>query len=78
MIPEIEVRASMSEVIHALICRLAAYEDTGLEPEAVEAMKIAMMGKSIAEIKEFNGTPIDHLRELVQADRDGLLVMLPF
>lgn len=51
-----------------IIERLAAYEDTGLEPEAVEAMKAAMMGKSIAEIKEFDGISIDHLRELVQAE----------
>ncbi len=56
---------------------LAAYEDTGLEPEAVEAIKFAMMGKSIAEIKEFEGVPIDHLRELAQAERDGRLVVLP-
>lgn len=53
--------------------RLAAYEDTGLEPEAVEHLKLASMGKAIAEIKEFDGVPIDRLRELAQADRDGKL-----
>lgn len=58
--------------------RLAAYEDTGLEPEAVEATKTAMMGKAIAEIKEFEGVPIDRLRELAQAEKDGRLVELPF
>jgi len=51
------------------IDRLAAYEDTGLEPEAVEAMKTA--------IKEFDGISIDHLLELVQAEKDGRLVVLP-
>ena len=59
------------------IDRLAAYEDTGLEPEAVEHLKLASMGKAIAEIKEFDGIPIDRLRELVQADREGRCVVLP-
>ena len=57
--------------------RLAAYEDTGLEPEGVEAMKNAMMGKSIAEITEFEGIPIERLRKLAQADREGRCVVLP-
>lgn len=57
--------------------RLAAYEETGLEPEAVEHLKLASMGKAIAEIKEFDGVPIDRLRELAQADRDGRCVVLP-
>ena len=57
--------------------RLAAYEDTGLEPEAVEHLKLASMGKAIAEIKEFDGLPIDRLRELARADKDGRCVVLP-
>ena len=44
--------------------RLKAYEDTGLEPESVEALKLSMMGKAISEITEFDGLPIDRLREL--------------
>lgn len=57
--------------------RLAAYEDTGLEPEAVEHLKLASMGKAIAEIKEFEGVPIDRLRELAQAEKTGRLLVLP-
>ena len=57
--------------------RLKAYEDTGLEPESVEALKLSMMGKAIAEITEFDGLPIDRLRELAEADKDGRLVVLP-
>lgn len=57
--------------------RLAAYEDTGLEPEAVEHLKLASMGKAIAEITEFECIPIDRLRELAQADKEGRCVMLP-
>lgn len=57
--------------------RLAAYEETGLEPEAVEHLKLASMGKAIAEIKEFEGVPIDRLRKLAQAEKEGRLVVLP-
>ena len=56
---------------------LLAYKNTGLEPESVEALKLSMMGKAIAEIKEFNGLPVDRLRELAEADKDGRLVVLP-
>lgn len=56
--------------------RLAAYEETGLEPEAVEHLKLASMGKAIAEIKEFEGVPINRLRELAQAEKEGRLVVL--
>lgn len=56
---------------------LLAYEDTGLEPESVEALKLSMMGKAIAEIKEFNGLPVDRLRELAEADKDGRAITLP-
>ena len=57
--------------------RLADSEDTGLSPESVEALKLSMMGKAISEITEFDGLPIDRLRELAEADKDGRLVVLP-
>ena len=57
--------------------RLATYEDTGLYPESVEALKLSMMGKAISEITEFDGLPIDRLRELAEADKDGRVVVLP-
>ncbi len=56
---------------------LLSYKNTGLTPESVEALKLSMMGKTIAEIKEFNGLPVDRLRELAEADKDGRLVVLP-
>ena len=57
--------------------RLAAYEDTGLYPESVEALKLSMMGKAISEVTELDGLPIDSLRELAEADKDGRVVVLP-
>ena len=56
--------------------RLAAYEDTGLYPESVEALKLSMMGKAISEITDFEGLPIDRIRELAEADKDGRCVVL--
>lgn len=67
----------LRQIIRQLYSALAAYEDTGMTPESVEALKLSMMGKAIAEIKEFNGLPVDRLRELAEADKDGRLVALP-
>ena len=55
------------DCVKELAARLAAYEETGLEPEAVEHLKLASMGKAIAKIKEFEGVPVNRLRELAQA-----------
>lgn len=60
-----------------LIERLAAYEDTGLTPEEVTAVKLALMGKTLAEITEFEGVPLARLRELAEADKAGRCVVLP-
>lgn len=65
------------QIVQKAISHFKAYEDTGLEPEAADKMKNVMMGKAIAEIKEFNGIPIDHLCELVRAEQEGRLVVLP-
>ena len=58
-----------------LVERLAAYEDTGLTPESVEALKLSMIGKTISEITEFEGLPIERLKELARADREGRVVV---
>ena len=67
----------LRQIIRQLYSALAAYEDTGMTPESVEALTLSMMGKAIAEVKEFNGLPVDRLRELAEADKDGRLVVLP-
>lgn len=55
--------------------RLAAYEDTGLEPESfkrtfTEDALLILTGQLL-------GVTPDRLRELVQADREGQCVVLP-
>ena len=57
------------------IDRLAAYEDTGLEPED---LKKAFNETAILKLaaQALSTTP-DHLRDLLQAEQDGRLVVLP-
>lgn len=71
--------------------RLAAYEDTGLEPEEITAIiglasencaktadKIDQLLSDDKELGEYRALgPIDRLRELAQADREGRCVVLP-
>ena len=56
--------------------RLAAYEDTGLEPE-----EIADFMKRWEQTVEIGGMLkkycIDHIRDLLHAEQDGRLVVLP-
>mgnify|MGYP004688745737 CR=1 FL=1 len=54
--------------------RLAAYEDTGLEPREVSAI-VKEWSDLCTVIGECGG--IDRLRELAEADRAGRLVVLP-
>ena len=53
--------------------RLAAYEDTGLEPEEIEllAKQRDLYVDACGEL------PLKRIRELAQADREGRVVVLP-
>lgn len=57
--------------------RLKAYEDTGLEPEAVETVKLALAAKHMVDLETLNNTPISRLVELAEADKDGRVLILP-
>ena len=48
--------------------RLAAYEDTGLEPDAISKIRDIVL--------DISGD-LDRLRELAQADKEGRCVVLP-
>ena len=73
----LNVDYSPRKILEDVFRRLAAYEDTGLEPEEVTQIKLAIMGKSLAEIKEFEGVSINRMIELTQAEKDERLVVLP-
>ena len=58
------------------IDRLAAYEDTGLEPEEISDAVIAAKLMAKSKIVSCFGVDADHIMELVQAEQDGRLVVL--
>lgn len=57
--------------------RLKADENTGIEPEAVETVKLALAAKHLVDLETLNNTPISRLVELAEADKDGRVVVLP-
>ena len=61
------------EVINKAVDRLAAYEETGLEPEEIEllAKQRDLYVDACGEL------PLKRIRELAQADREGRCVVLP-
>ena len=60
-----------------ILNRLAAYEDSGLEPgEIADFMKRWERSVEIAELCKKGG--IDHLLELKKAEQDGKLVVIPW
>ena len=64
--------------------RLAAYEDTGLEPEEIEHIVDAygrghtLRTESAERLEIVREIKTDRLRELAQAEQDGRLLELPF
>lgn len=65
------------EKVPRAIDRLAAYEDTGLEPEEVRAQK-GLFDYIAPDCDLSDGVRrFQHFRELVQAEKDGRLVVLP-
>lgn len=74
MASDYEEKYTEKEWICVLQDRLAAYEDSLLEPEEVSAL-IKGWSDLCTIIGECGG--IDRLRELAEADKDGRLVVLP-
>jgi hypothetical protein len=67
----------MTEVVQ-MADRLAAYEDTGIEPEEVTALG-KLFDYALKESKTLTEqlTLLHHIRELAEADRDGRVLILP-
>lgn len=57
--------------------RLAAYEDTGLEPEEISKIREDVENGYMKSTARRYGISVDRLRELAQADREGRCVVLP-
>lgn len=66
--------------MRAVVALLAAYEDTGLEPEEIEQLKGEAFGLKVdkQELEQYRAlASVDRLRELAQADKEGRCVVLP-
>lgn len=68
---------TMTEVVQ-MADRLAAYEDTGREPEEVTALG-KLFDYALKESKTLTEqlTLLKHIRKLAEADRDGRVLILP-
>ena len=64
-------RADLMRLYRVAVDRLAAYEDTGLEPKTLNEFAPFLL-----EMK-MNIGAMRHLKELIQAEKDGRLVVLP-
>lgn len=83
--------SEFDEILKNVALRLAAYENTGLEPEEVQAVAglasencaktadaIDKLLQDDAELKSYRELgPIDRLRELAQAELEGRCVVMP-
>ena len=68
------------EILKNISLRLAAYENTDLEPEEISTLCDMDRRAKMAEmlhLEESLGVSIDRLRELAQADREGRCMVLP-
>ena len=59
------------------ILRLAAYEETGLEPAEIAKIREDVENGYLKSTARRYGISVDRLRELAEADRDGRCVVLP-
>ena len=68
-----------SDCLRVVSEKLFAYEDTGLTPEEVEELKVIKWWSQCGTddmMPTVFGVPVDRLRELAAADRDGRVVVL--
>lgn len=70
-------------ILDKIVDRLAAYEDTGLEPEEIARILDAygrgmtLRTENAQRLEIVKGIQTDRLRKLAQADREGRCVVLP-
>ena len=65
------------EILKNVALRLAAYEDAGLGPEEIVKICEDIENGYMKSTARRYGVPVDRLRELVEADREGRCVVLP-
>ena len=70
---------TLCENLNKIVNTLAAYEDTGLEPEDIDALQKRERGLAEMLVNVSCGcvVPYTRLAELARAEKDGRLVVLP-
>lgn len=71
MASDYEEKYTEQEWISVLQDRLAAYEDTGLEPEEVSDAVVGSKLLAKSQLVSAFGVAAERLRELAEADKDG-------
>ena len=75
---ECDSAKSCNDCVHwRIVNRLAAYEDTGLEPEEIVKIREDIENGYVKSTARRYGISVDRLRELAQDDREGRCVVLP-
>lgn len=62
--------------VRAAVNRLAAYEDTGLEPGEIERIKQDVEEGCLKSTARRYGIDVSRLRKLAQADREGRIEII--
>ena len=73
---EAAAREDLMRRYRVAIDRLAAYEDTGLTPEEIKDF-VQRWEQAVVIAGLCKQAGVDHLQELVKAEKDGRLVVLP-
>ena len=80
---DFEIEPDCYDLVQEILARLAAYEDTGMDPEEIERIVDAYgRGMTLRQetgerLRLIRSISTDRLRELVQADKDGRVWVLP-
>lgn len=77
MAPKYDGVYTEEELINVLLSHLAAYEDTGLDPDGIQALKVTLGRREGELLTDFDGIPLARMLEIAKAEKEGRLVILP-
>ena len=76
--PDFALPKIVGLIIQQTVDRLAAYEDTGLEPEEIAKIREDIENGYMKSTARRYGISVDRLRQLAEADRAGRCFVTPF
>lgn len=78
MAPKYDGVYTEEELINVLLSNLAAYEDTGLDPDGIQALKVTLGRREGELLTDFDGIPLARMLEIAKAEKEGRLFIIPF